>query len=97
MLVLLFMNVMNISPFYSSYYQAHVQRELCWFVTSTLRSYEHLAFDRTLDPDASLFEFFVSPSAEQYFLEIMSYYQKEGLVTNLVKLPNRLQDSTQDV
>jgi hypothetical protein len=82
---------------YSLYYQANVVPELCWFVTATLRSYEHLAFDRTLDPQTSLFEFFVSPSAENYFLEIMSYYQKEGLVSNLVKWPNRLADSAQQV
>ena len=79
---------------YSSYYQANVKKELCWFITATLRSYEHLAFDRTLDPETSLFEFFVSPFSENFFLEIMSYYQEEGLITNLVKLPNRLADLT---
>ena len=89
------MNNIHTSSLYSSYYQAHVKRELCWFVTSTLRSYEHLAFDRTLEPTSSLFEFFVSPSAEHYFVEIMLYYQKEGIVSNLVKLPNRLQNSTE--
>src|SRR4029077_17030302 len=57
--------------FYCSYYQAHVKRELCWFVTAALRSYEHIAFDRTLDTATSLFEFFVAPSTEKYFLEIM--------------------------
>ena len=81
----------------SAYYQAHVQRELCWFVTATLRSYEHLAFDRTLDADASLFEFFVPFSTEKYFLELMRYYQNEGLVSNLVKLDNRLADLGQQV
>ena len=85
---------MNNMKLYSSYYQANVQRELCWFVTATLRSYEHLAFDRTLDQATSLFEFFVPSSTEKYFLEIMSYYQEEGLVTNLVKLSNRLETST---
>jgi len=80
---------------YSSYYQAHVQKELCWFVAATLRSYEHLAFDRTLDQSSSLFEFFVTPSMEQNFLEIMSYYQKENMVSNLVKLPNRLINSAE--
>jgi hypothetical protein len=78
---------------YSSYYQGHINRELCWFVTATHRSYEHLAFDRTLDTRTSLFEFFVPVSTETYFLEIMDYYQKEGLVQGLVKLPNRLADS----
>ena len=76
---------------YCSYYQANVERELCWFVTATLRSYEHISFDRTLDPETSLFEFFVPSSTEEYFLEVMKYFHKEGLVRNLTKLPNRLE------
>lgn len=84
------MNNTDPNSLYSHYYQAQVQKELCWFVTSTLRSYEHLAFDRTIDTTSSTFEFFVAPTAEQVFLEIMNYYQKNNLITNLVKLPNRL-------
>jgi len=76
---------------YCSYYQAHVERELSWFVTASLRSYEHVAFDRTLDPSTSLFEFFVPQSTEKYFLTIMDYFQSCGLVHNLQKLENRLQ------
>lgn len=90
------MNAME-SQLYCSYYHAHVQRELCWFVTAALRSYEHLAFDRTLDPATSLFEFFVAPSTEKYFLEVMAYFEQQGLVRNLIKLPNRLHDLTQEV
>lgn len=78
--------------FYCSYYQAHVKRELCWFVTAALRSYEHIAFDRTIDTASSLFEFFVAPSTEKYFLEIMTYFEKENLISNLKKMPNRLED-----
>jgi hypothetical protein len=89
------MNNIPTASLCSSYYQAHVKRELCWFVAATLRSFEHLAFDRTLDTETSLFEFFVSPSTENYFLEIMSFYQEEGLINNLVKLPNRLADLNQ--
>lgn len=77
---------------YCSYYQAHVERKLCWFVTASLRSYEHVAFDRTLDPEASLFEFFVPVSTEKYFLEVMAYFEAEKLVTGFKKLPNRLKD-----
>jgi len=75
---------------YCSYYQACIQREMCWFVTASLRSYEHVAFDRTLDVATSLFEFFVPTTMEPYFLEVMSYFEKEGIVSDLVKLPNRL-------
>lgn len=77
---------------YCSYYQAYVQRELCWFVTASLRSYEHVAFDRTLDPVTSLFEFFVPQTTEKYFLEVMAYFESEGLVSELKKLPNRLEN-----
>lgn len=82
---------------YCSYYQAHVKRELCWLVTAALRSYEHTAFDRTLDPSVSLFEFFVPVSTENVFLVIMNYFESEGLIYNLQKLPNRLENSTEHV
>jgi hypothetical protein len=91
------MNTVATQSLYCSYYHAHVQRELCWFVTAALRSYEHISFDRTLDPATSLFEFFVPKDCEQYFLEIMTYFQEQGLINNLKKIPNRLQDLTQEV
>jgi hypothetical protein len=82
---------------YCHYYQAHVQRELCWFVTAVLKSYEHIAFDRTINTAESRFEFFVAPSTEYYFLELMSYFQQEGLVSHLNKQPNRLAQESEQV
>jgi hypothetical protein len=82
---------------YCSYYQANVQRELCLYMVAALRSFEHLAFDRTLDPETSLFEFFVPTSTEEYFLTLMNYLQSEGLIHNLKKLPNRLADSAEQL
>lgn len=82
---------------YSLYYTANVTRELCWFLTATLRSYEHIAFDRTLDATTSLFEFFVPNEMEFYFLDVMDYFQKEGIIHNLQKLPNRLVDLNQEI
>src|SRR5688572_24664665 len=81
---------------YCSYYQAYIKRELCWFVTANLRSYEHVAFDRTLDPVTSLFEFFVPETTEKYFLEVMSHFEAEGLVSDLKKGPNRLENIAYD-
>lgn len=75
---------------YCSYYQAHVVPSSCWFVLATLKSFEHLAFDRTIDVANSIVEFFVPPSNETYFLEIMHYFEKEGFVNNVQKLTNRL-------
>jgi hypothetical protein len=81
------------SSLYCSYYQAQVERELCWYVTAALRSYDHVCFDRTLDPATSLFEFFVPHDTEKYFLAVMNHFQSEGLVRDLRKVANRLENS----
>lgn len=72
------------------YYQALVHRERCWFVAGVLRSFEHLMFDRTVDKTTNRMEFFVPEANEPYFLRIMDYLQEQGLVTELVRMPNRL-------
>ena len=75
---------------YCSYFQALVVREKCWFFTATLRSYEHLVFDRTLNKSESKFEFFVPAGNESCFLQVMALLEEEGVVHSLKKLPNRL-------
>lgn len=77
---------------YCSYYQAQVSRELVWFMVATLRSFEHVVFDRTLSKSDSVFEFFVPEAQEQIFSELMAYYQQQGIVQQCEKLPNRLLD-----
>ena len=74
------------------YYQAHVVREEAWFFVAIARSYEHVMFDRTLDPRTSIFEFFVPTDTEPYFLEVMSRLMDQGVVTDLKSLENRLKD-----
>ncbi|HEV2917275.1 MAG TPA: hypothetical protein VGW78_06055 [Candidatus Babeliales bacterium] len=74
----------------SMYYQATVERNLCWFVVAALKTYDHICFDRTIDIERSIFEFFVPQDMEQLFLHVMHYFEQKGLVTNLQKLPNRL-------
>lgn len=76
---------------YSSYYQARVKKELCWLVTSTVRFTDHLAFDRCLDKEQSLFEFFVTPGLEIEFEKKMAQLVAKGVAFDLVKLPNRLE------
>lgn len=78
---------------YSIYYQARVQKELCWMVTSTLRFTEHVAFDRTVDKEGSIFEFFVAPDLEEAFLDVAHKLLKKGVFLDLQKLPNRLIDN----
>ncbi len=75
-----------------AYYRAIIKREECWFLTATLRSFEHLAFDRTYDKSISQFEFFVPQNLEHFFVQIMDEYKKIGLVSELEKLPNRLME-----
>ncbi len=82
---------------YCSYYQATIKREDCWFLTSIIRSFEHVVFDRTVDVQNSVFEFFVPESMEAEFLHIMRYFQDQGIASNLVKLPNRLMDAAEKV
>ncbi len=77
---------------YGLYYQAHVKAEECWFLVALLRSFEHLAFDRTFDKQNSVFEFFVPADNEATFKEIMHYLEQVGIVSDVQQLPNRLVD-----
>jgi len=72
------------------YYQAHINKKDCWFFVAIFRSFEHLAFDRTLDKNSSLFEIFVSPSQQALFESIMTDFKNAGVVLDFQKLPNRL-------
>ncbi len=75
---------------YCSYYQAQIDRQQTWFFVGCLKSFEHIAFDRTLDAQEGIFEFFVPADMEASFLEFMQYFVDKKIVGNLKKLPNRL-------
>ncbi|TET36167.1 hypothetical protein E3J61_01205 [Candidatus Dependentiae bacterium] len=77
---------------FCSYYQAQIRKPDVLFVVATLKMFEHLCFDRAIDPAESRFEFFVAPSYEEQFLEVMRYFEREQMVHDLEKLPNRLID-----
>lgn len=79
-------------PLLCEYYRARVHKEDVWFLVAVLRSYEHVAFDRTIDKEQSVFEFFVPSVLEETFLAIMNYFIKHAIVSDLQKLPNRLSD-----
>lgn len=84
-------NITNVSrPVHlCTYYQAYVDRGMSWFVVAVLKSFDHLVFDRTLDVEKSLFEFFVPASMEAEFVQIMQRLERKGLVQDLRQLPNR--------
>lgn len=79
---------------YCSYYQAHITEKDAWFLVALLRSFEHLAFDRTLSKSESIFEFFVPEGQEHTFLELMHALEAQHVVTGLKKLPNRLREES---
>jgi hypothetical protein len=74
---------------YCLYFQAHVKKEKIWFLTSILRSCEHLVFDRTLDQVQSIFEFFVPEGSLAEFQSLMKHFEKEKVISQVKKLPNR--------
>ena len=79
---------------YCCYYQARIRKRDTWFLVAVLRSFEHMAFDRTLNKAEGIFEFFVPVAHEPVFLELMRYFQDEQIATDLIKLPNRLVESS---
>lgn len=74
------------------YYQAHIDKQRCWFFVAVLRSFEHMAFDRTLDKATSLFEIFVPHAAQAMFENIMRELSTQDIVIDWQNLPNRLSD-----
>ena len=77
---------------FCSYYRAYVvKKKTCLFV-AILRSYEHIAFDRTLDKQTGLFEFFVPQECEEIFVDVMHQLSSAGMVSDPEKIPNRLID-----
>ena len=80
---------------YCSYYQAYVDKKTTWFFVAILRSHEHLSFDRTLDKETGLFEFFVPKNQENDFCELMDQLNKQKIISELKKLPNRLKDPSE--
>lgn len=75
---------------YCAYYIVKIEKEKAWFVTAAFKSFEHLAFDRTIDKSSSTFEFFVPIDTEAFFLEVASYFVSIGLIREFYKTENRL-------
>ena len=72
-----------------NFYQAELDRARIWFFVATLRSFEHLAFDRAFDPKECRFEFFVPLDNSAVFEELINYYLKIGVVIKITKSENR--------
>jgi hypothetical protein len=72
------------------YYHATVDRTRTWFVVGIFRNEDHVAFERTLEEDHTVVEFFVPPQQETEFLAILGRLQRLGYVFDYKKLPNRM-------
>lgn len=75
---------------YGIYFQAHVPPASCLLVIGILKSYEHVAFARTLDINKSIVEFFVTEQTKESFLNIMDILSRYNMVFDLQEMPNRL-------
>ena len=75
---------------YSRYFHAYVKRSETWFFVATLRSFEYMAFDRTLDKTSGLFELFVPDEYMEIFTDFMDYHVRNGVVQSYEEKPNRL-------
>lgn len=75
---------------YCYYYHAYITRSQTWFFVATLRACEHMAFDRTLDKATGLFEIFVPEGYVKMFTQFMDEHQRQGVVEQYYKQPNRL-------
>ena len=74
---------------YCLYYQARVDRQKTWFVVGVMRNEDHLAFERTLEGQREILEFFVPEDQEQPFLALMEMLKNNGCVFGWNKQPNR--------
>lgn len=82
---------------FCQYYKAQVTKSEGTFFVAIFRSFDHIAFDRTLDKQNQIFEFFVPPLMEKQFLHVMDFFEHKGVIKNLEQLPNRLLDDTEKV
>ena len=78
---------------FCEYYHAKVVKNKIWFVAGCLRSEEHLVFERALEGHDNVIEYFVTKDQEEEFLDLMRYFQDQGYVLSLEKMPNRIQAS----
>ena len=70
----------------SYYYQAKIEKKNVVNLIYLLRSIEdNLCFDRCLKKNDSIFEFFVTNGMNNRFLEIMNFFLKMNLISELNK------------
>ena len=76
---------------YCTYYHVRFVKKTTWFVVGVLRAEDNVVFERALDSDTEIFEFFVPPGREPEFLSFMDCLTRRGYVLSIEQKPNRLQ------
>ncbi len=76
---------------YCLYYHVRFIKKTTWFVVGVLRAEDNVVFERALDSDTEIFEFFIPPGRESEFLSFMDCLTRRGYVLSIEKKPNRLQ------
>lgn len=76
---------------WSIYYIVFVIPEKMWFFSALLKSMEHMAFDRTLDPALGQVELFIAPDAVHDIEAFLHNMRFRGVVTAYSVGTNRLQ------
>ena len=71
------------------YFVGKVERSKVWVLVSAMRATEHVCFDRTLDVQNSIFEFFVPEAMLPIFLQVTDYLKKEHVLLSLEQALNR--------
>lgn len=82
---------------FCAYYQVTIDRKQGWFIGAALHSFEHLAFERTIDTEAGINEYFVPPDLEEIFLNCLEGLKSLGAIKEYKKHPNRLQEPNSKV
>jgi|WetSurMetagenome_2_1015567.scaffolds.fasta_scaffold1198522_2 hypothetical protein len=72
-----------------SYYQAKVDKEKTWFVVGTFRNEDHVAFERAIEGQTEILEFFVPQDQEDYFLILIQRLKEMGYILWFEKKDNR--------
>ena len=75
---------------YCAYYHAQITAGKIHLLVAILKSFDHLCFDRTIDAQNNIFEFFVPVGLEDEFVTLMGHLKQQGLIVQLQSLPNRL-------
>lgn len=76
-----------------SYYLAKLVKKRIWFVTGNIHSMDNMVFERTVDKDEDILEFFVPSDQEKVFLEFMDSDPIKSCVVWIKKSRNRLAKS----